>query len=79
MHFVNVKLVDPEGQRYRVEIDSDLDVESVKAQLVQKLKMPADRRYTLQLIDSFSLSPDDEIRLVLSQEQGVRRMERLND
>jgi hypothetical protein len=79
MHFVNVKLVDPEDRRYRVEIDSDLDVESVKAQLVQKLEMPAGRRYTLQLIDSFSLSPDDEIRLVVSQEQGVRGLEPLNE
>jgi hypothetical protein len=79
MHFVNVKLVDPDGQRYRVEIDSDLDVETVKAQLVQKLGIPARQRYTLRLIDSFSLSPDDEIQLVVSEEQGVRGLEPLNE
>jgi hypothetical protein len=79
MPFINVRLVDPKGRRYTVDIDSDLSIESIKAQLVQKLDMPADQRYTLQLIDSFSLSAGDEIHLVVSQEQGVMNLEQLNE
>jgi hypothetical protein len=79
MTFVKIRLVDPKGRRYAVEIDSDLEVETVKAQLVQKLDMPAGRRYALQLIDSFSLSPGDEIRLVETEDQGVRHLEPLDD
>lgn len=74
MPFINVRLIDPRGRRYTVDIDSDLSVDSIKAQLVQQLEMPADKRYTLQLIDSFSLSAGDEIRLVESQQQGVANL-----
>jgi hypothetical protein len=79
MAFVNVRLVAPDGRRYRVEIDSELKVETVKSQLVQKLQIPPDRRYTLQLVDSFSLSAGDELLLVESHEQGVRHLEPIDE
>ena len=75
MPFVNVRLVAPDGRRYRVEVDADLNVETVKSQLVQKLQMPTDRRYTLLLVDSFTLSAGDELQLIETQEQGVRGLE----
>lgn len=79
MPYINVRLVDPKGRRYTVDIDPDLSVERIKAQLVQKLEMSADQRYTLQLIDSFSLSEGDEIHLVESQEEGVVRLELVDE
>lgn len=75
MPFVNVRLVAPDGRRYRVEIDPALNVETVKSQLAQKLQIPLDRRYTLSLIDSFSLSAGDELQLTETIEQGVGHLE----
>jgi hypothetical protein len=58
-----------------VEIDPELRVETVKSQLVQKLDLPPDRKYTLQLIDSFSLTAGDELKLVVTEVQGVGLLE----
>jgi hypothetical protein len=74
MPFVNVRLVAPDGRRYTVDIDTDLDVESVKSQLVQKLELSASKRYSLRLVDSFALSQGDEIMLVDSSDQGVMNL-----
>ena len=74
MSFVNVRLVAPDGRRYMVEIDSDLDVESVKGQLIQKLGLPANKKYSLHLVDSFALSPGDEIMLVDASGSGVMNL-----
>lgn len=73
--FVTVRLTAPNGSRYRVEIDPELRVETVKSQLVQKLDLPPDRKYTLQLIDSFSLTAGDELKLVVTEVQGVGLLE----
>lgn len=75
MPFVKVRLVAPSGQRYRVEIDSDLNVETVKSQLAEQLQLSPDRKYNLQLIDSFSLSPGNEVRLVEASDQGIRDLQ----
>jgi hypothetical protein len=75
MPFVNVRLVAPGGRRYRVEIDPDLGVETVKSQLVQKLDLAGDRRYTLRLIDSFSLTAGDELVLVETEQVAVGAVE----
>jgi hypothetical protein len=71
MPFVNVRLVTPDSKRYRVEIDPDLDVEIVKSQLLQKLQIKTGKKYTLLLVDSFSLAAGDELRLVEMEEQAV--------
>jgi hypothetical protein len=75
MAFVNVRLIAPGGRRYRVDIDSDLNVETVKSQLVKKLQMPPDKKYTLHLVDSFSLSVGDEVLLVELEEEAIRHLE----
>jgi hypothetical protein len=64
MPFVTVRLIDPDGRRFTVDVDSDVDVESVKSQLVQELGRPVNKKYSLHLVDSFALSPGDEIMLV---------------
>jgi hypothetical protein len=75
MPFVNVRLLAPDGSRFRVDIDSDLSVESVKNQLVQELKLSTDIRYSLQLVNSFKLSQGDELQLVPASDQGIRNLE----
>lgn len=74
MPFVNVKLVAPNGKRYRVEIDSDLSIDIVRSQLLEELKIISDKKYDLLLVNSFSLSPDDEVRLIEATEQAVRHL-----
>ena len=74
MPFVNVRLVAPDGRNYTVDIDSDLNVESVKSQLIQKLGVPSDRKYSLRLVDSFALSEGDRLMLVESSDQGVTNL-----
>jgi hypothetical protein len=44
MAFVNVKLIDPFGKRYNVQIDPEMSAETVKAQLVQRLNLEGERK-----------------------------------
>jgi hypothetical protein len=74
MPFVHIRLVDPDGRRYTVDIDSDLNAEVVKAQLVEKLKLPTDKKYSLRLVDSFALSDGDVLMLDESSDQGVMNL-----
>jgi hypothetical protein len=74
MPFVHVKLVDPSDRRYTVDIDSDLNAEVVKGQLVDKLKLPNDKKYSLHLVDSFGLSDGDVLMLVEASDQGVMNL-----
>jgi hypothetical protein len=73
MPFVHVKLVVPGGQRYTVDIDSDLNPEVVRGQLVDKLQLPA-KKYSLQLVNSFALSDGDVLMLVDASDQGVMNL-----
>lgn len=74
MPFVHIKLVGPDGRRYTVDIDSDLDAGIVKSQLVDKLKLPADKKYSLRLVDSFALSDGDVLMLAESADLGVMNL-----
>jgi len=75
MTFVNVRLQAPDGKRYRVEIDSDLNVETVKSQLLQQLEISDGKKYEFHLVDSFSLSAGNEILLVETKEKAIRGLE----
>lgn len=74
MPFVHIKLVDPEGRRYTVDIDSDLNADVVKRQLVEKLKLPANKKYGLRLVDSLALSDGDVLMLIDASDQGVMNL-----
>ncbi len=73
MPFVHIKLVDPEGRRYTVDIDSDLNADIVKRQLVEKLKLPA-KKYSLRLVDSLALSDGDVLMLIDTSDEGVMNL-----
>jgi hypothetical protein len=74
MPFVHVKLVDPGNRRYTVDIDSDLNAEVVKGQLVDELKLSPDKKYSLYLVDSFGLSDGDVLMLVEASDQGFMNL-----
>jgi hypothetical protein len=79
MAFVNVKLIDPDGKRYNVQIDPEMSAETVKAQLVQRLKLEGERKYRLLLVDSLVLSTGNELRLVAEEEHAVGHLEPADD
>jgi hypothetical protein len=80
MSFVNVNLVGPDKVRYTVDIDPELGIESVKSQLLHALDIEnSGKKYSLHLIDSFTLSNGDEIQLVETTVQGVKGLKKQAD
>jgi hypothetical protein len=79
MSFVHVNLIVGKD-RYTVDIDPALGVESVKSQLVHEPKKEEDgKNYSLHLVDSFALSNGDEIQLVETMVEGVRGLKKQAD
>ena len=79
MSYVNVSLIGPDKERYTVDIDPDLGVESVKSQLVRELELAPEKKYSLHLVDSFKVSTGDEILLIETPVQAVKGLKRQAD